>query len=63
MTNVQTVSGEVILNPNEESKTLHDHVWVKWCNSKIGDNGVCQEHLTDITLTGKVFVETPACGV
>lgn len=49
------MSGEVIPTPEGEVD-MTDHVWVQWCDRSVGNDGVIQEYLADLTLTGKVFV-------
>ena len=46
-------SGTVVPTPKDESENS-DCVWVQWALKSVGKNGLCEEFLQDVTLTGKV---------
>lgn len=48
------MSGFVILCPENETD-MEDHVWVQWCDRSV-DDGVSQEYIDDLTLTGRIYV-------
>jgi len=47
------MSGTVVPAPEGEQER-DDSVWVQWSDRSVGDNGVCEESLSDVTLTGKL---------
>lgn len=49
------MSGTVVAPPEGEQER-EDSVWVQWCDTTVGDDGVCEEALQDVTLTGKLVL-------